>query len=225
MMKQRRQMRTNRGCLDDMDEHGTNCPKVENMEAMKYVEGVAIHELLLKRRSGRSFDANRPLTNEDIHALLEAARWAPSGGNLQPWRFVMGRKGDATHDTLTALLAEFIRQWAQFAPALVLTVYQTARVASDGNVQPNRTAQHDLGMANLSLAIEAVNRGMMTRMMGGFDRDAALKLIEAEANHLDVGPIIAVGYEAEPIHLSEEIQKRDKMPRTRKPIEELLLKI
>ena len=80
-------------------------------------------------------------------------------------------------------------------------------------------------MANLSLAVEAVNRGMMTRMMGGFNRDAALRLINADANHFDVGPMIAIGYETEPDHLSEEIQQREKMPRTRKPVEELLLNI
>lgn len=195
------------------------------MEAMTFKEGVDIHELLTRRRSGRAFDANRPLTDEDVHALLEAARWAPSGGNGQPWRYVFGRKGDATFDTLLGLLMEGNREWAQFAPALILTVYQAARVASNGSLQTNRTAMHDLGMANFSLAIEALNRGMMTRMMGGFHRDAALKLIEAEANHFDVGPVIAVGYETTPAHLSEELQKREQQPRTRKPVEELLLKI
>jgi nitroreductase len=195
------------------------------MEAITFGEDVDIHELLLKRRSGRSFDAARPLTDEDVRAVLEAARWAPSGGNVQPWRYVIGRKGEDAYDTLLGLLNEGNRQWAQFAPALVLTVYQAARVAGDGAVQPNRTAMHDLGMANLSLAVEAVNRGMMTRMMGGFNRDAALRLIDAEANHFDVGPMIAIGFETEPAHLSDEIQQREKMPRTRKPVEELLLKI
>jgi hypothetical protein len=61
--------------------------------------------------------------------------------------------------------------------------------------------------------------------MGGFNRDTALKLINAEANHFDVGPIIAVGYETEPHHLSEEIQQREKAPRTRKPVEALLLAV
>lgn len=195
------------------------------MEAIKFGEGVDIHELLVKRRSGRAFDAQRPLSDEDVHALLEAARWAPSGGNAQPWRYVIGRKGDATYEKLAALLFDGNRQWAQHAPALILTVYQAARVASDGSVQPNPVALHDLGMANFSLTIEAINRGMMTRMMGGYNHDAALKLIDAEAQHLGVGPVIAVGYETTPDHLSEEIQQREKAPRSRKPIEELLLYI
>jgi nitroreductase len=195
------------------------------MDTITLNEGVDIHELLMKRRSGRAFDASRSLTDADVHALLEAARWAPSGGNGQPWRYVFGRKGDATYDKLLALLMEGNRLWAQHAPALVLTVYQAARIASDGSLQNNRTAMHDLGMANFSLVIEALNRGMMTRMMGGFHRDAALKLIDAEHNHFDVGPIIAVGYEIAPAYLSEEIQQRENAPRTRKPAQEMLLKI
>lgn len=195
------------------------------MDTISFAEGVDIHELLMKRRSGRAFDATRPLTDADVQALLEAARWAPSGGNGQPWRYVFGRKGEATYDKLLALLMEGNRQWAQHAPALVLTVYQAARVAGDGSLQHNRTAMHDLGMANFSLVVEALNRGMMTRMMGGFHRDAALKLIDAEQNHFDVGPIIAIGYETTPAHLSEELQQRETAPRTRKPTEEILLKI
>lgn len=192
---------------------------------LTFKEGVDIHELLMRRRSGRSFDAARLLTDEDVHALLEAVRWAPSGGNVQPWRYVFGRKGEATYDKVLGLLNQGNQQWAQHAPALILTVYQAARVASDGSLQTNRTAMHDLGMANFALAIEALNRGMMTRMMGGYQRDAALKLIDAERNHFDVGPVIAVGYETTPAHLSEEIQQREQQPRTRKPIGELLLGI
>lgn len=190
-----------------------------------FAEGVDIHELLMKRRSGRSYDPARPLTDEDVNALLEAARWAPSGGNVQPWRYALARRGEPAYAKLLALLNEGNREWAQFAPALALTAYQAARVSSNGTLQPNRTAMHDLGMANFSLAIEALNRGMMTRMMGGFDRDAALKLIDAETHHFDVGPMIAIGYETAPAHLSEAIQQRDQQPRTRKPVSELLLNI
>lgn len=195
------------------------------METITLNGRIAIHELLTKRRSGRAFDANRPLSDEDVQALIEAARWAPSGGNVQPWRFVFGRRGEPTYDKLLALLSEGNRLWAQHAPALLLTVCQTARVASDGSLQNNRTAMHDLGMANFSLVIEALNRGMMTRMMGGFNREAALKLIDAERNHFDVGPMIAIGFETTPAHLSETIQQREKQPRTRKPAESLLLQV
>ena len=193
------------------------------MEATTLKEGTDIHELLTRRRSGRAFDERRPLADADVQALLEAARWAPSGGNVQPWRYVIGRKGDTNYDQLLALLMEGNRQWAQHAPALILTVYQAARVASDGSLQNNRTAMHDLGMANFSLAVEALNRGLMTHMVGGFNRDAALKLIDAEQNHFDVGPMIAVGYETTPAHLIEKLQQMESAPRTRKPVDALLL--
>lgn len=183
----------------------------------------SVHELLQKRRSGRAYDANRPVADADLEALLEAARWAPSGGNVQPWRYVIGHKGDATWNKLFALLAEGNRAWAQHAPVLILSVFEAVRTTADGRQAPNRTAMHDLGMANISLVYEAVNRGLMARMMGGFNRDAALALINAEANGFDVGPVIALGYERDPAHLTEDLQARERQPRTRKSAGELLL--
>jgi nitroreductase len=185
----------------------------------------SVHELLQKRRSGRAYDASRPVTDTDLEALLEAAHWAPSGGNVQPWRYVVGRKGesDGAWDKVLALLVEGNRAWAQHAPVLILSVFEAVRTTADGRQAPNRTAMHDLGMANISLVYEAVHRGLMARMMGGFNRDAALALINAEANGFDVGPVIALGYERDPAHLSEELQQRERQPRTRKPASELLL--
>jgi nitroreductase len=182
-----------------------------------------VHELLQKRYSGRAYDAAREVTQADLDALLEAARWAPSSFNGQPWRFVLGRKGDATYEKLLPLLMGFNQAWAQHAPVLLLTAYETIAVRPDGQKMPNRTAQHDLGMANVSIALEAVNRGLMAHMMGGFNQDAARALINAEANGLELGPMMTIGYPGDPAHLGEEIQKREAAPRTRKPVEELLL--
>lgn len=182
-----------------------------------------VHELLQKRRSGRAYDSTRAVTQADLTALLEAARWAPSGGNVQPWRYVIGHKDDVAWDKLFALLAEGNRAWAQHAPVLILSVFEAVRTTADGRKQPNRTAMHDLGMANISLVYEAVNRGLMARMMGGFNREAALALINAEANGFDVGPVIALGYERDPAHLTEDLQAREQQPRTRRPAAELLL--
>jgi nitroreductase len=192
-------------------------------DTLAYSQRTDIHELIQRRRSGRAYDAAREVTQADLDVLLEAARWAPSGGNVQPWRYVIGRTGDATWDKLFALLAEGNRAWAQHAPVLILSVFEAVRTTADGRKAPNRTAMHDLGMANISLVYEAVNRGLMARMMGGFNRDAALALINAEANGFDVGPVIALGYERDADHLSEELQQRERQPRTRKPASELLL--
>jgi nitroreductase len=184
-----------------------------------------IHDLLRARRSGRAYDAAHEVTREDILPLLEAARWAPSGGNTQPWRYVVGIKGDATYDKLLDLLAPGNRIWAQYAPVLLLTAYQSSRKNQAGEWVDNRGGLHDLGMANLSIAVEAVNRGMMAHMVGGFNHDAARTLIDAPTNHLDVGPMMALGYEGTPHHLPEDIQKRETATRVRKPIEELLLDV
>jgi len=189
------------------------------------VNDMDIHALLHQRRSGRAYDATREVTQPDLDALLEAARWAPSGGNGQPWRFVVGRKGDATHVKLLPLLMGFNQVWAKDAPVLLLTAYATSTTGRDGQKRPNRTAQHDLGMANLSIALEAVNRGLMAHMMGGFNQDAARALIDAEANGLDVGPMMTIGYPGDPTLFDEEVQKREAAPRTRKPVDELLLKV
>jgi nitroreductase len=184
-----------------------------------------VNELFRQRHSGRAYDAARPVTDADLQALLEAARWAPSGGNQQPWRYVVGRKGDATYDKLAALLEGSNRVWAQHAPVLLLSAFVAYRTNKTGERVLNRTAMHDLGMANISIALEAVNRGLMAHMMGGFNHDAAGELIQAEANNLDLGPMMSIGFEGDPSHLTEDLQKREKTPRVRKDIRELLLQV
>ncbi len=184
-----------------------------------------INTHLAQRRSRVSFDPNKPVSAADLNALLEAARWAPSGGNGQPWRYVVGHKGDATYDTLFGLLMPGNQPWAQNAAVLVLTVAQVVRIASDGKRQPNRTALYDLGMANMSIAVEATERGMNLRMMGGYNYEAAKKLVDAETHGFDLGPIMAIGWLGDGTLISEDLRKRDEGPRTRKTIDEMLLAI
>ncbi len=184
---------------------------------------VKINTYLDQRRSRRIFDPKKTITEVDMHALLEAARWAPSGGNGQPWRYIVGHKGDANFEAILALLMEFNKGWAQNAAVLVLTVAQMARIASDGKRQPNRTAMHDLGMANMSITTEATARGLNVRMMGGYDYEAAKKWVQAEEKGFDLGPVMAIGIVGDANLYSEEIQKREAEPRTRKPISEILL--
>jgi nitroreductase len=195
------------------------------MNTVDVIKEVTVNELFRQRHSGRAYDANRPVTEADLQALLEAARWAPSGNNQQPWRFLIGRKGDATYEPLRELLMPFNLVWAQHAPVLILTAFVTHSPNRTGESVPNRTAMHDLGMANKAIALEAAHHGLMTHMMGGFNHDAARELIQAEANNLDIGPMMSLGYEGDASHLSEELQKREKAPRVRKAINELLLTI
>lgn len=184
---------------------------------------IAIHELLRARRSGRVYDASRSVSDQDLAALLEAARWAPSGGNQQPWRFVVGRKGEAAQDMLFGLLLDFNRTWAQHAPMLLLTAAQVVRTASDGKKVQSSSALHDAGLANMSIMLEAMHRGLMARMMGGFDRAAAKSLINAEANGLEPVTVMAIGYPGDVTQAPEDVRQREVAPRTRKPVAELLI--
>ncbi|NJM42498.1 MAG: hypothetical protein HC853_18050 [Anaerolineae bacterium] len=111
------------------------------------------------------------------------------------------------------------------APCCCSPHFVASRVNQNGERVQNRTAMHDLGMANVSIALEAANRGLMAHMMGGFNHDAARELIQAEANFLDLGPMMSIGYEGDASHLSEELQKREKNPRVRKDVSALLLKV
>ncbi len=186
---------------------------------------IKINIHLAQRRSRRAFDSNKPVSDADLNALLEAARWAPSGGNGQPWRYVIGHKGDATYEVLFGLLMPGNQGWAQNATVLALTVAQVVRIASDGKRQPNRTALHDLGMANMSIAAEATERGLNIRMMGGYNYEAAKKLVDAETHGFDLGPMMAIGWLGDGAGLDADLIKRDLEPRTRKPIEEMRLAI
>jgi nitroreductase len=182
-----------------------------------------IHEHLRNRRSGRAYDASRMIAQGDIDALVEAARWAPSGGNVQPWRFAVGVKGMPAYDALFALLEGFNRDWAQHAPLLILTAYQTHRVNAKGERVANGSAEHDAGLANMAIAVEAVNRGLMTHMMGGFNRAAARTLIGGEEKDLAPITMTAVGYALDPAAVPEPMRERESAPRVRKPVSELLI--
>lgn len=183
-----------------------------------------IHAHLRARRSGRVFDAARPVSDHDLRALLEAARWAPSGGNVQPWRFLVGLKPSRDHDTLLALLMEGNRSWAQHAPLLILTAAQVTRINAEGKQVQNGSALHDAGLANMSIAVEATHRHLMIHMMGGFNKDAARQLLNEIAPGLEPVTVMAVGYAGGLEGVPEELQKRETAPRVRKELDEILLK-
>ena len=179
-----------------------------------------INHIFRARYSGRAYDPAREISSHDLNAVFEAARWSPSGGNLQPWRYVVARKEDgAGYERLLKLLNENNREWAQHAPVLVLTAVLTTRTNAQGEKIHNPTALYDLGMANMSLALEATHRGMMAHMIGGFDKNAAHALL-AE----DVEPIVmmTLGYAGDHGILSEFNQGRETAPRTRKALDEIV---
>jgi nitroreductase len=182
-------------------------------------EGVGhpVHELLLRRYSGRAFDA-RPLDDATLASLFEAARWAPSSGNEQPWRFVVVRRGTPAFEAVAATLTGRNPGWARHAATLVVTA---ARMVRGAQARPNAWAWHDAGMAWAQLALEATSRGLVAHPMGGFDPDGVRAACALPA---DVAPVsvTALGWPGDPDTLEEPHRTEERAPRTRRPLAELV---
>jgi nitroreductase len=153
-----------------------------------------------------------------LASLFEAARWAPSSGNGQPWSFLVATRDDAAeHDRLASVLNPG-NAWARKAPVLALSV-----AALDRTDKPNRHAYHDLGLATENLVIQAVSAGLAVHMMAGFNVDMAREVLEIPARH-DPVTMIAIGYPGDPESLPEDLRKKDVAPRQRKPIGEFVFR-
>jgi nitroreductase len=177
-----------------------------------------IHELIARRWSPYGFDG-RGVDDEDLTALLEAARWAASSYNEQPWRFIVARKSDeALYRKVLGCLVEANQQWAKQAPVLILTAISRSFAR---NGKPNKAAEHDLGLAAGNLSLEATKRGLSVHQMIGIEPE---KVREAFAVPEGYDPLtgIAIGYAADPATLPDDLKKRDTTPRSRKPLDEIV---
>lgn len=180
------------------------------------VEGVlpAIHE----RWSARSFDG-REVSSAVLRKVFEAARWAASSNNEQPWRFVVGRRGDGTWKKIYETLVGFNRTWAHRAPVLIVGAAAT-RFSKNG--AENRFALYDLGAASSYLTLEAAALGLTTHQMAGFDQEAARKAF-AIPDEYAIGAVIALGYQDEPAALGDAVLiERETAARTRKALDEIV---
>ena len=176
-----------------------------------------IHELLARRWSPRAFD-ERSVEPEVFRSLFEAARWAPSSSNEQPWRFVIATKDDqAAHERLLACLMEGNRKWAFRAPVLMLSVAQM-NFEVDG--RPNRHAFHDTGMAVENLLLQASALGLIGHPMAGFDIERTRAELNIPSGYEPV-VMIAVGYPGDLTVLPDYLQQREVTPRERKPLAEI----
>lgn len=180
---------------------------------------VSIHELLARRWSGRAYDSGRPVGHQQLIALLEAARWAPSCYGDQPWRFVVWNRGEEEAAWLQALdcLAPTNQSWAKNAPLLLLAAADTL---FNHNGQPNRHAQYDTGAAAENLCLQATAQGMMAHQMGGFDADKVRALAGVPAQCVPMA-MIAVGYPVELASVPEELREREFAPRQRRELGQL----
>jgi nitroreductase len=177
-----------------------------------------VHDLIARRYSPRAFSA-REVTPAQVQSLLEAARWASSCYNDQPWRYVVAMRSDReAFDKLLGCLAEFNRAWCQHAQVLMLSVASTA-FAHNG--QPNAHAWHDVGQASATMAIQAEAMGIQIHQMAGFDRDRARDVFAIPAGFEPVAAI-AVGYPGEPDTLPAPLAERERAPRQRRSVAEFI---
>lgn len=176
-----------------------------------------IHDLLASRWSPRAF-AERSVDRESLGSLLEAARWAPSCFNDQPWSFLVAPREDAAaFSRLSACLMEG-NAWAKNAAVLMVTV---ARDNFSQTGKPNRHAWHDVGLAVQSLVLQAQALGLGCHQMAGFDADAARQALGIPEGFSPV-TMVAIGYPGEADSLPEPLAGRETAPRARKPLEEFV---
>lgn len=178
---------------------------------------VPIHDVLAHRWSCRAFDRNKAVSREQIVALLEAARWAPSCFGDQPWRFlVWDRNSDeAAWQEAFDCLVEWNQNWVKNAPVLILA---TANTIFSKNGKPNHYGQYDTGAAAVSLCHQAVALGLMAHQMGGYDADKA-RLAFNIPEQFTCMAMIAVGYQAAPDVLEGELKELELAARARNPLE------
>jgi nitroreductase len=174
--------------------------------------------VILHRWSPRSF-SERDVSPEDLRTLFEAARWAASSNNEQPWRYLVGTRGSETHQKIFESFGEWNRAWAGKASVLLLG---TAKRTFTKNGAPNEYAMHDLGAADATICYQATALGLHTHQMAGFEHDVARRLFNIPEDYL-LGSVMAIGYLGEPSALTMDYQREQEMiPRSRKPLNEMV---
>jgi nitroreductase len=174
-----------------------------------------VHDIIGKRWSPRAFDS-RPVEHAKLRSLFEAARWAASSYNGQPWHFLVASKDE--HESYKKILESFVefnQSWAKNAPVLAISV---AALKFAHNGEPNRHAFHDVGQAAATLALEASNLGLQVHQMAGILPDKAKALFHIPDGYEAVAGI-AIGYPGDPNSLPEQLRVQEQGPRQRKPLE------
>jgi nitroreductase len=177
-----------------------------------------VHNLIRERWSPRAF-ASKHVEPAILASLFEAARWAPSSNNEQPWAYLVATKDDSENFAKTlSVLVEFNAAWAKEAPVLMIAVSRL----NFQNGTPNRNAFYDTGAATALLSVEATARGLAVHQMAGFDHTKAKQVFGIPE---DCEPIaaIAIGYPGDPESLSQKLRDREVAPRTRKPLSEFVM--
>jgi nitroreductase len=175
-----------------------------------------IHKLIARRWSARAFSTKK-VEKSKLLSILEAARWAPSSRNEQPWRYIVFTDDNPEKlDKARSVLLE-INNYAKRAPILICAI--TKKTYSDNGIY-NRLHFHDLGAANENMFLESFNQGLIMHEMGGFDRDKAVKVFNIPDEY-EIGIMIAIGYQDSHEILPERYREKANSPRERKPLSEI----
>lgn len=170
-----------------------------------------IHELFKRRWSPVAFSP-RQVEPQKLAGMLEAARWAPSSYNEQPWRFIVAtREDEEGYQNLLSCLNERNQEWAQTAPVLMISVAHTRLQRND---KPNRHAFHDVGLATAHIMLQATAVGLSVHAMAGFDIERTRSIFQIPEAYEPV-TALAVGYHGDVSQLSERLQKRKETQRSR----------
>jgi nitroreductase len=190
--------------------------EVNHLKHAPVVDGVL--RLFHSRWSPRSF-SDREVSTTDLAKVFEAARWAASSFNEQPWRFLVGTRNSPAFKKILDSLMPFNQAWAGKAPVLILGTTKTKFSHNDG---ANRVALYDLGAAASYLTLQAAELGLSTHQMAGFDQDAARKAFGIPDDYI-LGAVIALGYQGDPSALpNEQMLAQETAPRTRKSLKDFV---
>jgi len=177
-----------------------------------------ILDVLVERWSPRAYDAAVAIDEQKLNSSLEAARWSPSAMNVQPWRFIVARRGTATHAAVVDTLMGFNQAWAPNASALIVAIAEAKNEA--GDEQP--WAFYDLGQAMAHFSVQAHAEGLHVHQMAGFDKEAISTHFGLDERFVPF-TITAVGDFGDHNELPEGLRERETAPRTRRPIAESLV--
>ena len=188
------------------------------MNSEKFAKTIyPVNDLSKIRWSPRAF-AGKPVEEKKIRSILEAARWSPSSGNEQPWRFMIGFREDETWQKIFKTLDESNKVWVRSVPVLLLCIGKKVR---SRNNAPYAHFQYDTGQSVAHLTFEATYQGLFVHQMAGFDPDLAIREFEIPPDHQPL-TVIALGYIGDPSSLTDKLKERELSVRKRKDFDELV---
>ncbi|GAB3282078.1 nitroreductase family protein [Parasphingorhabdus pacifica] len=196
---------------------GTDAGTTDRGASKPALSSVPLHPLLAARWSPRALDPHTEIDDERFTALFEAARWAPSWGNTQPARYIAGRRGAETFERIHATLSRGNHGWTMSAAALAIGVAKTA----DEDGEPLPYGEYGLGLATENLVLQAVGDGLVAHQMAGFDREAARAAFDIPPGFEPL-VAIAVGGPGSDEDLPEKLRDKERAPRSRLPLSELV---